>query len=194
MFKLEIRKNSIFDFSINVELKWKMSVDLWGLQQMQYISLRGEQKYSEISCKLPTSPKVSNIYITSRPQQELIQQKVTIANLLQCLQIHLDCYEIHGNNMIYFVYSNISSYSSDQPASDDPNFSWRTGNFFCKLIGSELLYFTNGEELGDFTAMLLEISEIPFLEAVFIGLRYNGLKVNLLKLYEQYIFLVEIVK
>ena len=139
-----------------------MYVDLLSLQQMQYISLRGEHKYLEISCKLPTSPKVSNIYITSRPKQELIQEKLKTPTSCNAYR-YIDCYEIHRSNMLFFIYSNISSYFPDQPASDDPNYSWRNGNFICKLIGSELLHFTNREELDDFTTMLLEISHIPLL-------------------------------
>ena len=163
-----------------------MSVDLLSLQQMQYISLPGEHKYLEISCcKLPTSPKVSNIYITSRPQQEPFRRGVRMSPLCNVYR-YIDCYEIFRSNMIFFVYSNISSYSPYQPASKDPNYSWTMANEFCKLIGSELLYFTKREELDDFTTMLLKIHSIPFLEAVFIGLRYNEQKVNLFKLYDEY--------
>ena len=88
--------------------------------------------------------------------------------------------------MIFFVYSNISSYFPNQPATEDPSYSWKMANDFCKLIGKELLYFMQQEELDDFTTMLLEIHFLPFVEAVFIGLKYNKLKVNLFILYELY--------
>ena len=94
---------------------------------------------------------------------------------------YIDCYEINRNNMIFFVYSNISSYFPNQPATEDPNHSWMMANEFCQQIGADLLYFTQRAELDDFTTMLLEVRIFPFVEAVFIGLRYNKLKVNLFK-------------
>ena len=167
--------SNMFDFS-NVELKWKMAVDFLSLQGMQYISLQGKHKHLEISCEGSTPPEMSTIYITSRPKQEAIRRRVAVPTFCRPYR-YIDCYEIHRNNMIFFVYSNISGYSPDQPASDDPNYSWMMGNNFCKMIGSELLYFTTREELDDFTTLLLEIHHIPVLEAVFIGLRYNEIKV-----------------
>ena len=202
-----------------------MTVDLFSLQQMQYISLPGEHKYLEISCEGSTSqevppqemstkevspkevspqelppqevsplemspqvvspPEVPIIYITSRPEQEPFRKGVGSATLCNVYR-YIDCYKIYRNNMIFFVYSNISSYFPNQPATEDPNHSWMMANEFCKRIGSELLYFTQQEELHDFTTMLLEVRIFPFVEAVFIGLRYNELKVNLFKLYQQY--------
>ena len=166
-----------------------MSVDLLSLQQMQYISLQGKHKHLDISCKESTPLEVSNIYITSRPRQEPFTKGVQMSSW--CYSNYgyryIDCFEIYHNNMIFFVYNNIASYFPDQPASEDPNYSWIMANKFCQQIGSELLYFTKREELDDFITMLLEIRHIiTFLEAVFIGLRYNELKVNLLKLYEPY--------
>ena len=143
---------------------------------MQYISLQGAHKHLDISCKGYSVLEVSNIYITSHPNQEPSRNSIIMSKWCKSYRF-IDCYEIYDNNMIFFIYSNISSYFLDQPASEDPNYSWIMGNNFCKMSGSYLLYFKNREELDDFTAMLLEISKIPFLEAVFIGLRYNEIKV-----------------
>ena len=175
--KLETGRTKIFDFLINVELKWKMSVDLLSLQQIQYISLPGEHKCLEISCEDSTQSEVFPIYITSRPQQEQFRVQIIDATFCNMFYRYMNCYDIYHNNMIFFVYSNISSYSSYQPASDDPNYSRRRASEFCKHIFYDLLYFTNREELDDFITMLLDIRDITFLEAVFIGLRYNELKV-----------------
>ena len=139
----------------------------------------------EVSPLEVSPPEVPIIYITSRPKQETFRRGVGSATLCNVYR-YIDCYKIYRNNMIFFVYSNISSYFPNQPATEDPNHSWMMANEFCKRIGSELLYFTQQEELDDFTTMLLEVRIFPFVEAVFIGLRYNELKVNLFKLYQQY--------
>ena len=133
----------------------------------------------EVSPQVVSPPEVPIIYITSRPEQEPFRKGVGSATLCNVYR-YIDCYKIYRNNMIFFVYSNISSYFPNQPASEDPNHSWMMANEFCKRIGSELLYFTQQEELDDFTTMLLEVRIFPFVEAVFIGLKYNELKVNLL--------------
>ena len=187
-----------------------MTVDLFSLQQMQYISLPGEHKHLEISCEGSTSqevppqevsplevppqevapqvvspqvvppPEVPITYITSRQKQEPFRRGVGSATLCNVYR-YIDCYKIYRNNMIFFVYSNISSYFPNQPATEDPNHSWMMANEFCQLIGADLLYFTQRAQLDDFTTMLLEVRIFPFVEAVFIGLRYNELKVNLFK-------------
>ena len=131
---------------------------------MQYISLQGQHKHLDISCKGSTALQVSNIYITSRPKQEVFRYTPGMSTLCYGFRY---CLEINGNNMMFLVYSNISSYFPDQPASDDPTYSWIMANNICKRIGLTLLYFTKQEELDDFTNMLLEIKDrIPFLEAV----------------------------
>ena len=150
---------------------------------MQYISLPGEHKHLEISCEGSTpqevsSQEVSTIYITSHPKQESFKRDMIMSTLCNNYR-YIDCYEINRNNMIFFMYSNISSYFPNEPATEDPSYSWKMANDFCKLIGKELLYFMQQEELDDFTTMLLEIRILPFVEAVFIGLKYNKLKVNL---------------
>ena len=134
----------------------------------------------EASPQKVSPPEVPIIYITSHPKQEPFRRGVGTPTLCNYYK-YIDCYEIKRNNMIFFVYSNISSYFPHQPATEDPNHSWKMANEFCQLIGADLLYFTQRAELDDFTTMLLEVHIFPFVEAVFIGLRYNELKVNLFK-------------
>ena len=58
-------------------------------------------------------------------------------------------------------------------------YSWSTANTICTQdLGAELPYFKNRDELDEFTALLRKSAYIPFIEAVFIGLKYNPLKVS----------------
>ena len=77
-------------------MKWKMSVDLLSLQQMQYISLPGEHKHLEINCEGSTpqevSPhEVSTIYITSHPKQQPFMSDMIMSTLCNNYR-YIDCY------------------------------------------------------------------------------------------------------
>ena len=68
---------------------------------------------------------------------------------------------------------------SDRTYDKRITYSLTTANTTCTQdLGADLPFFKNRDELDEFTAMLQKSEYIPFIEAVFIGLKYNPLKVS----------------
>ena len=65
--------------------------------------------------------------------------------------------------------SNKRQYPSDRFLS-----SWTQASELCKKAGAYLPYFTNREDLEELLAMLKLSQDMPPIEAIFIGLRFNG--------------------
>ena len=55
--------------------------------------------------------------------------------------------------------------------------SWMEGSALCESINGHLPYFTNFDEFAEIIKILRLSSEIPPIEAIFIGLWFNANKV-----------------
>ena len=158
-----------------------MSVDLWTLQQQQYISIPGDHINFEINCKGPVPPEVSQVLVTSN--LVLNEHKFIHTVLIFChLQSYMYCLKFYKNNVEYLVYGNIRNYLN-KPIDKNSHFSWLKSNKFCRKMGYGLPYFMSRDELNDLINFLHGGDKIPYLEAIFIGLRYKDDKVWVFILY-----------
>ena len=51
--------------------------------------------------------------------------------------------------------------------------SWEEASGMCTKLGGNLPHFTNGQDLNEFITVLLKSQNIPFIEAVYIGLTHE---------------------
>ena len=76
------------------------------------------------------------------------------------------------------MYAYVAAYYKNNTIQEYSHYSWLMANEVCKNRGAELLYFMSRNELDEFISMLRQSDEMPFLEAIFIGLFHNGIKVS----------------
>ena len=148
-------------------------MDLLSLQQKQYISIPGKHKNLEINCKGPIPLEMSHIYITSHLEEH---KHMFIQRMLKSChyQKYTYCLKFWKDNLEYIVYGNSSVYSSNGQIGQKIYFSWNQSNKLCKGNNYELPYFMKRDELDEFIRLLHGVHTIPYLEAIFIGLTYNG--------------------
>ena len=162
-----------------------MSVDILALEQKQYISLPADHKYLEINCKGQIAVGIANMYVISH----LRIHETHFVNIYfqdACMDLNkivLYCTTVMGNNVNYLVYANVGAYYQNNWIKDNTHYSWLMANQLCQNNGVELLYFMSRSELDEFTSILRRTDVLPFLEAVFIGLIYNGFKVGVFELF-----------
>ena len=80
---------------------------------------------------------------------------------------------IHMTN--YFVIGNLKYYLEGRT---QKKISWNKAYGLCQKIDADLPSFMSRDELDELIALLLQSQSIPFLEAVFIGLRINDADVS----------------
>ena len=159
-----------------------MAFDIFTFEQKQYISLPALHKYLEINCKNQNTAEIANIDILFHLQ--INEPRFLIMySWGTCTHQYVYCHTVPGNNVKYFVYANVAAYYKNNWIEENAHYSWQMANEICRNLGVELLYFMSRNGLDEFTSMLRNSDAFPFLEAVFIGLIYNGLKVGLHKVF-----------
>ena len=78
--------------------------------------------------------------------------------------------------------------SEKEKEDEKDNTSWNDAANLCSSVGAHLPSFTSREELDDFIHLLRDSSDIPPLEAVFIGLKHNRKKVSYIKILVIYVY------
>ena len=90
---------------------------------------------------------------------------------ISCLYVTVDksmiTYLIAGNLKYYLV-----------GGTTENKLSWNKGYELCQHFGADLPSFMSRDELDELIALLLKSQTIPFLEAIFIGLRINDANVS----------------
>ena len=165
-----------------------MSVDILALEKKQYISLPADHKYMEINCKGQSTADIANMYVISYLQIHEPRFANTLLSKVNCIDqnkiLYLYCTVGLAKNINYFVYANVAANYQNNWIEQNTHYSWLVANEVCKTNGVELLYFMSRSELDEFTTILRRGDMLPFLEAVFIGLTYNGFKVSLFKIFK----------
>ena len=160
-------------------ISWNLNIDLVDLTQKQYISLPGSDTSFAVKCRGQMSLDVINIFITSfvdRTREQMyvfgkwnkctnFQNKI----VLSCLNVKLTR---NRNNMIkYLLIGNLNSYFND--IDYQHKLSWAEASELCQQFDGDLPSFMSRDEMNEVIALLLKSQRIPFLEAIFIGLRFN---------------------
>ena len=170
-------------FFNSVELKWKMSLDLLTLQQKQYISVHGKYINLDISCP-PSVPTLVTHFYVMWFLESTKEHAFTLSPMIICTGYYLYCQEVasDGRSKIkYMIFGKVRPFfqSTSSYSEKSNKYSWREADVTCRMrFSGDLPYFNNRNELDEFTAMLKKSARIPFIEAVFIGLIYNQLKVG----------------
>ena len=151
-----------------------MSVHLHTLKQMQYISLPGHHKQFEMTCKGSVPPGMSSIYFTSflRPTCHGFRTQLFICQH----QSYIHCLKFGKKSAMYYFCGNFTAYYE---AIGNTNYSWQMAYEFCRTKHMELPFFMSRIELDEFLRYVQRSDIIPFIEAIFISLRYNSNKVCL---------------
>ena len=162
------------------DLYWEMFLDFVTLEQKQYISLPGLYMKFVIRCKSSIPSNVKNIlnvisFLESSKNYTFTfysWQKCSANDLtdLFCLNITA----ISQRKVTYIIVGNLQPNTWDQKKY---HMSWNKATELCKSLGGNLPHFMSRYELDQFIAMLLKSEKIPMMEAIFIGLKYNKLKV-----------------
>ena len=159
------------------------AIDLLNLIQNYYIALPGAHKHLAIKCQGTFPPEVTHIHILSNLKSGRWSNPVALAELPSCTQFgFMFCLKIvvySGRHIKteYFVLGNISSYYRKSNTNQNKYYSWFDANTLCKEWDAELPYFMSMDELYYFTERLGEVVDLPLIEAIFIGLKYNQVKV-----------------
>ena len=160
-----------------------MNVDFSALARKQYISVRGDSLRYKVRCQRPIPKGQTHIYVNwflaSTKHQSFITgvwRKCSGENLT-----HLFCLKATANsrsNKTYIIIGNIRPYYDENSLNNRQKISWNDASELCRRSGADLLSFLNRDDLDEFIAMVLKSAKIPFIEAVFIGLKYNETEVS----------------
>ena len=142
---------------------------------MQYISLPGYYKQFQMICKGLIPPGMSSIYFTS--SMRLTRHGFTTELYICRLQSYIHCLKFRKKKTMYYFYGNFTAYYETR---GNTNYSWLMAHEFCKSRHMELPFFMSRIELDEFLRYLQKSDVIPFLEAIFISLKYNINKVCLI--------------
>ena len=159
-----------------------MSVDFVTLEQKQYISVAGFYLDFKIKCKGFNHPNVTNILNLLSFLESTKNYAFTFHSWQNCSaneHIDLMCLNITSNNQRKVTYVIVGNLQPNTWRQEKYKMSWNKATKLCELHGGDLPEFMSKYELDDFIAMLLKSGEVPIVEAIFIGLKYNEIKVGL---------------
>ena len=171
-----------FVFLNSLEFNWKVSLDLLTLQQKKYISVHGKYINLDISCPPSVSSLVSHFYITWFLESTK-EHVFTFSPMIICTGYYLYCQTVESNGrskIKYIIFGKVRPFFDSRSLYSEKNnkYSWIGAYTTCLRFRADLPYFNSRNELDEFIAMLRKSARIPFIEAVFIGLSYNQLKVS----------------
>ena len=165
--------NMLFNVS---GLDWNMNIELE--TPKQYISLPGFDQSFHIKCKRQI-PIFAGYFSMTSFVDHTMQEKIYFGQWEKCARldsmINFFCLRVTINSN-YLVIGNLNSYLND--VGKQHKLSWTQATELCQTFGGELPSFMSRDEMDEVIALLLKSKNIPYLEAIFIGLRFSETKVS----------------
>ena len=152
---------------------WQLFSELSFSRPKQYISLPGYLTTKQKSFELYCRNNVSHIYMTRFSERKNIftfTQWEQFLNLAYSNIYFLKVKNQKKDKLSYTVFATFHFYAQ--------SLSWNEASELCKKINATLPTFLDRGELETFTAMLKKADKLPFMSAVFIGLKYKTFMVS----------------
>ena len=159
-----------------------MYVDFVTLEQKKYISLPGLYLQFKIKCKAFIPSNVTNILNVISFLESSKDHTFTFYSWQKCSANDLTdllCLNIKAINQRKVTYVIVGNLQPNTWRQEKYKMSWNKATELCKSLGGDLPHFMSRYNLDEFIAMLLKSEKIPMMEAIFIGLKYNKIKVGL---------------
>ena len=155
-------------------------MDLFTLQQKQYITLHGKYSNLEVNCPASVPAAITQFHVMWFLESTK-DHTFTFHPIESCIRHSKFCLLVvsQKSKIKYTIFGQIKPLLYGRSTYEKENrFSWSIAHSLCRDLGAELPYFKNRDELDEFAALLRKSNMVPFVEAIFIGLKYNPLKVS----------------